>query len=120
MPCPYAERRGALIYCKASGKTVNPLTFPCLSDRYTACRYYKEARAKAGEAAGKPTAAAAPRAAPARVEERPQPPRGVMGVRRDGSPPSACSECVFYVKTRSWCLLLGEKVEDPQRPPCAG
>ena len=41
--CPYGEPRGAAVYCKASGRTVNPLVLPCRSPNYPRCRFYVEA-----------------------------------------------------------------------------
>ncbi len=51
MPCPYAEKRGAVVFCKAINKIVNPFVMPCLSNRYTRCKYYRAAEErKAAEA----------------------------------------------------------------------
>jgi len=41
---------------------------------------------------------------------------------RPASPPEdlkgTCHDCIFYDKSRKWCLLLRAKVEDPLRPIC--
>ncbi|MEB2836305.1 MAG: hypothetical protein GSR80_001120 [Desulfurococcales archaeon] len=78
MPCPYAERRGAIVYCKAAGKPVNPLAFPCLTNRYQRCRYYREAEARkaraAEEAAPPPSEAAKPAAQPVQAPAVEAPP----------------------------------------------
>ena len=47
MPCPYAERKGPAVYCRLIGKKVNPLAFPCLTDKYEKCRYYRRHAAEA-------------------------------------------------------------------------
>lgn len=49
--CPYGEPRGAAVYCKALGRTVNPLILPCRSPNYPRCRFYAEAEKKRREAA---------------------------------------------------------------------
>ncbi len=43
MVCPYAERRGFIVYCKLLRKHVNPLTRPCISGDYTRCPDYRRA-----------------------------------------------------------------------------
>ncbi len=43
MVCPYAERRGFIVYCKLIGRHVNPLTRPCISGDYTKCPDYRQA-----------------------------------------------------------------------------
>ena len=48
--CPYGEARGVAVYCRASGKMVNPLVMPCRSPAYTRCRFYQQAQARASEA----------------------------------------------------------------------
>jgi len=106
VPCPYAERRGAAVYCRAAQRKVNPLAFPCLSDRYERCRYYKPPR-EAGESQA---AEAAGRAAPERE---------TMGLTLDGRRPRSCRECIYYGARTGVCLLLGATVEDPEEPPCA-
>lgn len=60
--CPYGERRGAAVYCKAAGRMVNPLVMPCRSPNYVRCRFYREARRKGREerAGYREEAAAAP------------------------------------------------------------
>lgn len=42
MPCPYAERKGALVYCRLAKKKVNPLAYPCLGNKYKKCKIYKK------------------------------------------------------------------------------
>ncbi len=42
MPCPFAERKGALVYCKLAKKKVNPLAYPCLGNKYVRCKIYKK------------------------------------------------------------------------------
>ncbi|MCE4627889.1 MAG: hypothetical protein F7C34_01895 [Desulfurococcales archaeon] len=136
MPCPYAERRGPVIYCKAIGKAVSPLTHPCLSkNRYTKCKYYRAAEAKKAE---KPSAKAQPAepARPPREAEAPQPSmeatppqpaiarsdtstRKTRGTTLDGRPARTCLECIYYGSRTKMCLLLGIEVKDPLRPPCA-
>ncbi len=69
MTCPYAERKGFIVYCRLTGKHVNPLTRPCLSGDYTRCPDYREYLARKG-AAPTPEAREA-RAAP--IQQ--QPPR---------------------------------------------
>jgi len=112
LPCPYAERRGPLVYCRAAGRPVNPLAFPCLTNRYEACRYYREAEARAaGEEARAPQ--------PPGRGRGPAGARRTRGLTRAGEPASNCRECVFYIKSISYCTLLGVEVSDPDDPPCA-
>ena len=126
MPCPYAERRGALVYCKVSGKTVNPIAYPCLGTKYDACPYYRQARQKAEAEEAKP--AAKPEAKPAAREARPPTARaarprrasvGIRGLTRLGGLPDSCLECIFYAKGKAWCLILGSRVENAEEPPCS-
>jgi hypothetical protein len=130
MPCPYAEKRGALVFCRATGKLVNPLAFPCLTDRYETCRFYKEAKAReAKEEKAKakvPPSTEHPVASRAGEAERPsesvaarQQTLATRGLTADGRPARNCLECVFYSEATKTCLLLGVKVEDPNNPPCA-
>ena len=125
MPCPYAERRGAIVYCRAAGKPVNPLAFPCLTNRYTKCKYYRQAQEQEQARAPKPQSEAAPRpapqeapaASPASAPQAATP--ATRGLTKEGTPARNCLECVFYVKTISYCTLLGVDVKDPNKPPCA-
>ncbi len=126
MPCPYAERRGAVVYCRAAGKPVNPLAFPCLTNRYTKCKYYRQAQQRAeqaivperpAEAAPKLAPEEAPAAGPAPAPQSAAP--ATRGLTKEGTPARNCLECVFYVKTISYCTLLGVDVKDPNKPPCA-
>jgi len=39
--CPHGEQRGAVVYCRASSRVVNPLVLPCSSEKYEKCRYFK-------------------------------------------------------------------------------
>jgi len=132
MPCPYAEKRGAIVFCKAIGGPVNPLAFPCLTGRYEMCRYYREAKAREAEAKAVEIQSRAVRAvtseAPTREEvERVAgtkaatagPAPTTRGLTVDGRPARNCLECVFYSEATKSCLLLGVKVEDPNNPPCA-
>ena len=127
MPCPYAERRGALVLCKVKGKTVNPIAYPCLGTKYEACPYYRQAqqakpREEKAEKPGprpSPPREARPKPQPARAAQEARQ-RGLLGLTRLGGLPSTCEECVFYVKARAWCLVLGARVESPGAPPCAG
>ncbi len=119
MPCPYAERRGALVLCKVTGKTVNPIAYPCLGTKYHACPYYiqKQEQARAEAAAGKAEAKPArPPQAPSAA--RPAAGHGLLGLTRLGGLPSTCRECIFYIKIRDWCLILGSDLEDPDTPAC--
>ncbi len=92
MPCPYAKRRGAVIYCEAAKKIVNPLTHPCLSrSRYTRCKYYRAAQeARETRAEEKPaqaqTSAAAP--PPATSPPKPQPASAIPSTAREERPPA--------------------------------
>ncbi len=49
MTCPYAERKGFIVYCKLTGRYVNPLTRPCISGDYTKCPEYQSKLAEKGE-----------------------------------------------------------------------
>ncbi len=51
MTCPYAERRGFIVYCKLTKRFVNPLTRPCISGDYTRCPEYQKALSTKGEQA---------------------------------------------------------------------
>jgi len=131
LPCPYAERRGALVYCRARGGPVNPLAFPCLTERYQNCRFYREAEARKKAEKEAPPTEAAPREAPAApaapkareeaggAQPKPAPAPATRGLTADGRPARSCRECIFYSESLSRCLLLGVKVDDPDRPPCA-
>ncbi|MCE4625778.1 MAG: hypothetical protein F7C35_07965 [Desulfurococcales archaeon] len=148
MPCPYAERKGALVYCKAAKKKVNPLTYPCLSKtRYVKCKYYREAAKKieAGVKAKEtpPTVREQPKpAAPPAIQSQPQaqptitPPISASapvepsqtvtmkryrtkGMTLAGRPARTCLECIYYGSRTKTCILLGIEVKDPFNPPCA-
>ena len=135
MPCPYAEKKGPIVYCKLTGKKVNPLAFPCLTNKYTRCKYYRKAgevkrdeeKAKAEEKPVTPQEAqkqALPQPPPSQPSISVNPPpttsrRETKGMTIDGRKPSNCLECIYYgAKTRT-CLLLGITVKDPYDPPCA-
>ena len=148
MPCPYAERKGALIYCKAAKKRVNPLTYPCLSKtRYVKCKYYREAAKRIEEEVKvkevkPPALPAAPRPAPS-ISQAPSKPQPTItpplsasapiepsqavtmkryktkGMRLDGKPARTCLECIYYGSRTKTCILLGVEVKDPFNPPCA-
>lgn len=145
MPCPYAERRGPVIYCKAIGKAVSPLTHPCLSkDRYKKCKYYRAAESKK-KPVEKPAEPATREASPPRPVEPPRiearaestaetgkPPAQLqapaagkggapktLGITLDGKPARTCLECIYYGSRTKVCLLLGIEVKDPFNPPCA-
>jgi len=106
--CPYAERRGPAVYCKAAGRKVNPLAFPCLTDKYQKCRFYRAPQATPQTPQ------------PPRQEARPaRPRRGVKGSTIDGRVPVDCTECVYYGSRTGTCILLGVTVRDPRDPPCA-
>jgi len=125
MPCPYAEKRGVVVYCKAIGKPVNPLAYPCLTERYRTCRFYLEAEARKAAARREARQPAEAAGAGATIPQRPrvvEAPRQVIetrGLTVDGKPARNCLECVFYSDASKLCLLLGVKVEDPNNPPCA-
>ncbi len=70
MPCPYAERRGAVVFCRAVNRVVNPFVMPCLSERYTRCRFFQEAQKKAAAAAPAPPPVEEERAALPAIIER--------------------------------------------------
>ncbi len=128
MPCPYAERKGPAVYCRLIGRKVNPLAFPCLTDKYEKCRYYRRHAAEAKREEKPSAAQAAPRReaiqAPPRPVAAPSPAPGgrrgeVKGLTLDGRKPRTCLECIYYgTKTRT-CLLLGIPVDNPEDPPCA-
>jgi len=101
--CPYAEKKGAAVYCRAAGRKVNPLAFPCFTDRYEKCRYYKQARASE---------------APRREEEA-RPKRRLKGITKDLRQPRDCTECIYYGVRTGTCLLLKIPIPDPKNPPCA-
>ena len=130
MPCPYAERRGVSIYCKAAGRKVNPLAFPCLTNRYKRCRYYREPEPEKPQEQKEPAKA---ETRPARkqpqvtiptleypsVTPRASPRGEVKGITIDGRKPRDCTECIYYGARTRTCLLLGVTVQDPRDPPCA-
>jgi len=107
MPCPYAERRGSLVFCKILGKPVNPLVYPCLSNKYKSCKHYKE-----------PVKAEEKKAPPAPKPETTPPSLTGVGVTKDGGIPRTCRECVFYSEHLGFCFLLNTKIEDPEKPLC--
>ncbi len=106
MVCPFAEKKGAAVYCKILGKRVNPLAYPCLSKKYEKCKIYQEHKKHVEE-----------RAKEVKVEEAAPISKKAKGIRLDGSPARNCRECIYYGKT-GVCLLLGIEVEDPDNPPC--
>jgi len=114
MICPFAERRGAIVYCRVLRKRVNPLAYPCLSKKYEKCKIYQEQRkfteerTKELEKTEKTVSSA-----PIETELR----RKRIGIRLDGSPARTCKECIYYGRT-GLCLLLGIEVKDPNNPPC--
>ena len=141
MACPYAEKKGPIVICKVIGKKVNPLAFPCLTNKYQKCKYYKEAQAKKEKPVEKPTAKTVIREVkpePLKTEVRvtrekagttPPPTTSregsvevkgeVKGITLDGRKPRNCLECIYYGSKTKTCLLLGITIEDPYDPPCA-
>jgi hypothetical protein len=140
LTCPFAKRVGPLVTCTAANKKVNPLVFPCFSDRYQFCRFYpREAEAEAEplqeearvEEAPvveeeRPVAQAAEEAAETveaeeeavEAEEKPAPTRRGLGITIEGRPAENCLECLYYGAQARVCLKLGIDVKDPRRPPC--
>ncbi len=41
--CPQGEQRGAVVFCRAVNRPVNPLVLPCASPKYERCKFYKQA-----------------------------------------------------------------------------
>ncbi|MEB3846835.1 MAG: hypothetical protein GSR74_02530 [Desulfurococcales archaeon] len=134
MPCPYAEKKGPIVYCKLTGKKVNPLAFPCLTNKYTRCKYYRKAseekrveekfkaeeRPAAPQEARKPVAHQPPPLQPTTTSPHRTPVRReTKGMTIDGRKPSNCLECIYYGEKTRTCLLLGITVKDPYDPPCA-
>jgi hypothetical protein len=127
--CPYAERRGPLIYCKAAGKVVNPLAFPCRSkDKYVNCIYYRQAQQKKAteqgvqpqkpETTGEKPLQPPPQPAKSTSEEGEIEQPATKGITIDGRPARNCLECIYYGERTKICLLLGVEVKDPYNPPC--
>lgn len=127
MPCPYAEKKGMVVFCKAINQKVNPLSYPCLTDRYDKCAHYR----KAEEAKAKTPAAAAPPAQPQPPPTAQPPPAqkapplqptllsgSTRGLTLQGTRPVRCLECVYYGSKTGICLLLGVEVKNPYDPPC--
>jgi len=134
LPCPYAEKKGPVVYCKLIGKKVNPLAFPCLTNRYERCKYYRQraqaAKPPASESTTppQPSQQAAPQPPPPPATVRAGAPQArpagqargeTKGLTLDGRRPSNCLECIYYGAKTKTCLLLGVTVEDPYDPPCA-
>ena len=120
MPCPYAEKRGAVVFCTLIGKKVNPLTHPCLSKKYTKCRYYQQyAERKVAEESIRAQEVAASSRSEESAAEKPPAPRKTRGLKLDGSPAYNCLECIYYGEHTKTCLLLGVEVKDPYNPPCS-
>ncbi len=140
MPCPYAEKKGPIVICKVTGKKVNPLAFPCLTNRYTRCKYYREAESKKAKPEVKPRAPieqpsiAPPASVPSIKREETRASRTiepvketvhvkgrgeVKGLTLDGRKPRNCLECIYYGSKTKTCLLLGVTIKDPYDPPCA-
>ncbi len=135
MPCPYAEKKGPIVFCKAIKKNVSPFSYPCLTkDKWKRCRHYREAEKR--KALEKPAAQASqpeiptptPAATPVARSETTEPAQKVQverrevrtkGIRLDGSPARHCLECIYYGSKTRTCLLLGVEVKDPYDPPCA-
>ncbi len=75
--CPYGEARGATVYCRAAGRTVNPLVMPCRSPNYPRCRFYREAEER--------------RKAEAKAERPPEPARAEAAAGGSASPKPAAA-----------------------------
>lgn len=144
MVCPFAKRAGPLVICNAVNRKVNPLVFPCFSDRYQTCRNYpREAKERAEAVEARPAAPGEPQEALGEkveepvavsgreeaaetiteeaVEERAETPttkRRGLGIRIDGRPAENCLECLYYGAQTGACLKLGVDVKDPHKPPC--
>ena len=145
MPCPYAEKKGPIVICKVLGKKVNPLAHPCLTNRYTKCKYYKKAieKEKKLEEAVPTTEPYKEKimkeiTLPARQEKSPKieaspyssltistskpistEKRETKGMTLDGRKPTNCLECIYYGSKTKTCILLGVQIKDPYDPPCA-
>ena len=122
MVCPFAKRAGPLVFCEAVKRKVNPLAFPCFSERYATCRHYPqqpmekpiiEERVEEEEKPGPEEV----RREEAIAEERPVTRRG-LGIRIDGKPAENCLECLYYGAHAKVCLKLGVDIKDPYKPPC--
>jgi len=82
---------------------VNPLAFPCLTDKYEKCRIYRQAREVQAQVR----------------EEEAAPRRKLKGITKDMRQPRDCTECIFYGVRTGTCLLLKIPIPDPRDPPCA-
>lgn len=128
MVCPYAERKGPIVICGVTGSKVNPIAFPCLTDRYQRCKYYKRAGEEKAVEERREEKPPAPK--PARPEAMPvvkpsprEKPlakgRGeTKGITIDGRRPFTCLECMYYGEKTKTCLLLSVEVTNPYDPPC--
>lgn len=102
--CPYGEKRGAAVYCKASGKVVNPLVMPCGSPNYVKCRFYREAKKKEREERATPAEAEY-------TEETPTTSPGRKDVAGEAHPPVA-SQPTRDVPLE-WSEKESEELADP-------
>ncbi len=139
MACPFAKRTGPLVFCTAAERKVNPLVFPCFSERYKACRFYpgeeekpvtepvierEETEAEEVEEEERREEALTEEPAarePATIIEEKGEERTVrrgLGIRIDGKPAENCLECLYYGAQAKACLKLGVDVKDPYKPPC--
>jgi len=128
LACPYAERKGPIVICQLTGKKVNPISYPCLTDRYQRCKFYKEARAPEARPVSKPEQVVEKKIEPI-LTVKPTPKPTVTTRRKEGintkgltlygGKPSNCTECIYYGAKTSTCLLLSIEIKDPYDPPCA-
>jgi len=127
LACPYAERKGPIVVCQVIGKKVNPISYPCLTDRYQRCKFYKKARAPEVRPASKPEQVIEKKIEPI-LTVKPTPKPTVATPRREtistkgltlyGGKPSNCTECIYYGAKTNTCLLLSIEITNPHDPPC--
>lgn len=104
MVCPYARKRGPVVYCEIQKRTVSPLKYPCLTDKWSECEILKSVRKKEEEGI---------KEVEVKMKESDEKPEIQEQVERP-----TCLQCPFYSRLTGKCVKYKIKVENPEEPPC--
>ncbi len=103
MVCPYAKKRGPVVYCEIQKKRVSPLKYPCLTDKWHECEVIKKVkRAEEGI-----------QEVEVQMKESDEKPEIQSQLEK-----FTCLQCPFYSKLTGKCVKYKIKVENPEEPPC--
>ncbi len=105
MVCPYAKKRGPVVYCELLKKRVSPLRYPCLTERWHNCEAVKTKKeVKKDESI---------REVEVEMKESDEKPEIQNQLERP-----TCFQCPFFSRLTGICVKYRIRIENPEEPPC--